>query len=36
LRAPEEILAEMEFLDKETKAILKSIKELIWKVGCIY
>jgi type I restriction enzyme M protein len=29
LRAPEEILAEMEFLDKETKAILKSIKELI-------
>lgn len=29
LRAPEEILAEMEFLDKETKLILKSIKELI-------
>jgi type I restriction enzyme M protein len=29
LRSPEEILAEMEFLDKETKAILKSIKELI-------
>ncbi len=29
LRAPEEILAKMEFLDKETKAILKSIKELI-------
>lgn len=29
LRDPEEILAEMEFLDKETKAILKSIKELI-------
>jgi type I restriction enzyme M protein len=29
LRSPEEILAEMEFLDKETKSILKSIKDLI-------
>tara|TARA_R110001606_G_scaffold364204_1_gene518555 strand:- start:6411 stop:7865 length:1455 start_codon:yes stop_codon:yes gene_type:complete len=29
LRSPEEILDEMVFLDKETKAILKSIKELI-------
>ena len=29
LRSPEEILDEIVFLDKETKAILKSIKELI-------
>lgn len=29
LRSPEEILAEMEVLDKETNTILKSIKELI-------
>jgi len=29
LRNPEEILDEMVFLDKETKSILKSIKELI-------
>ncbi len=29
LRSPEEILDEMVFLDKETKAILKSIEELI-------
>jgi type I restriction enzyme M protein len=29
LRAPEEILAEMEYLDAETSSILKSVKELI-------
>jgi type I restriction enzyme M protein len=29
LRNPEEILDEMLYLDKETKSILKSIKELI-------
>ena len=29
LRSPEEILDEMVYLDKETKAILNSIKELI-------
>ena len=31
LLSPEVILAEMETLDTETKEILQSIKELIWK-----
>jgi len=30
LRRPEEILKEMDFLDKETTSILTSLKELIW------